>query len=144
MPAGQVQREGVLHPCWLHFGGSEPIWADPRPLLAGCDEGVSRRSSASGNKVITVACVFFSRGFFNHGGCRRFWMRVGDCYKLCSVFKKSQKKSKKSINLPVLGSNMNPPAPCLLINYLFQQTSSKSNSFNCEHLLKSLTALPEV
>lgn len=48
MPAGQVQCEGVLHPCWLHLGGSEPLSANPGPLLSGCDEGVSLCSSAPG------------------------------------------------------------------------------------------------
>lgn len=55
MPAGQVQCEGVLHPCWLHVGGSEPLPANPRPLLSGCDERLSLRSSASG--IYSVSAV---------------------------------------------------------------------------------------
>lgn len=46
--AGQVQYECVLHPRWLHLGGSKPLPARSGPLLSGCDEGVSSRFSASG------------------------------------------------------------------------------------------------
>lgn len=64
MSAGQVQYEGVLHPRWLHLGGSEPLPAHPGPLLSGCDEGVSLRSSASGiycslaNRTEVLQCIF--------------------------------------------------------------------------------------
>lgn len=62
MPAGQVQCEGVLHQCWVHLGGSESLPANPRPLLSGCDEGVSLCSSAPGIYKVT-AYVYFSLGF---------------------------------------------------------------------------------
>lgn len=54
MPAGQVQFEGVLHPRRLHLGGSQPFPGHTRPVLCGCDEGVSLRYSASGIHVIAA------------------------------------------------------------------------------------------
>lgn len=48
MSAGQVQHEDVLHSCWMHLGGSQPVPANPRPVHVERDEGVPLCSPASG------------------------------------------------------------------------------------------------
>lgn len=71
MSAGQVQVEGVLHPCWMHLGGSQPLPANPRPVLTGCDERVSLRCPATGIDKFTAVsnwnsatlCIFLNRTF---------------------------------------------------------------------------------
>lgn len=65
MSAGQVQIEVVLHPCWMHRGGPEPISASSTPVFTRRNEGVSLCSPATGTvftshqsvPVILLPCV---------------------------------------------------------------------------------------
>lgn len=65
MSAGQIQHEDVLHSCWMHLGGSQPVPANPRPVHAGRDEGVPLCCPASGMAhfmlflKIAYICIFF-------------------------------------------------------------------------------------
>lgn len=64
MSSGPIQCEAVLHPCWLHLSGSQPLPANPRPLLFGRDEGISLCSSAPGIYEATAAsCVLHMEEF---------------------------------------------------------------------------------
>lgn len=57
MSAGQVQIEVILHTCWMHHGGSEPISASSTPVFTRRNEGVSLCSPATGTVFSSHQCV---------------------------------------------------------------------------------------